>query len=204
MNGLEIPYNRCESPIESAFCRAIFEIDGIRAIRGEYVPSRFKRPATPAITVFAQHMIDPYRVDFLLIGTAPQKASISLIVECDGEEFHGLQQLFKDGQRAFALRGLGFRLLRFWGHQIYVDPTLVVKRTIAEFADHGWEVGETAAWLQWRLDLLHQRHLRLTSQRRGRLHEWERKLERERQQPEIRGPETEIEDGFSGNWDDTL
>jgi very-short-patch-repair endonuclease len=71
-----------------------------------------------------------FRVDFMI--RAQIKAEwVSLVVECDGFEFHETKtQATKDKQRERLLRAAGYELIRFSGSEIWGNPYEVVLETI--------------------------------------------------------------------------
>jgi len=84
---------KCESPIEQLFLGKLLE-------------------RWPDIRVIAQHRIGPYRADFLVEET--------LVVECDGRDFHSLpHHQVRDRDRDAYVRGLGYSVLRFTGSEIH-------------------------------------------------------------------------------------
>jgi very-short-patch-repair endonuclease len=64
-----------------------------------------------------QHAIGPYVVDFC----APRG---KLIIEVDGGQH--LDQMEYDGDRTAYLESLGFRVIRFWNHEVLTDIDAVV------------------------------------------------------------------------------
>ncbi len=64
-----------------------------------------------------QHAIGPYVVDFC----APQK---KLIIEVDGSQH--LDQAEYDAERTAYLESLGFRVIRFWNHEVLGDIDAVL------------------------------------------------------------------------------
>jgi very-short-patch-repair endonuclease len=69
-----------------------------------------------------QQPIGPYIVDFVSFGSR-------LVVEADGGQH--AQQADSDAKRTAWLEGQGFRVLRFWDHEILQTPD-AVKRVIWE------------------------------------------------------------------------
>ena len=59
-----------------------------------------------------QVVIEPYIVDFVCIDA-------KLIVEADGGQH--AEQLEYDAQRTARLEAMGYRIMRFWNHEILVD-----------------------------------------------------------------------------------
>lgn len=71
----------------------------------------------PGYFIRPQAHLGPHRVDFLIGG----KGLKSLIVECDGREFHhaSREQIERDRRRDAELDALGYRVFRYPGTQIY-------------------------------------------------------------------------------------
>jgi very-short-patch-repair endonuclease len=66
-----------------------------------------------------QVVIEPYIVDFVCLETR-------LIVEADGG--HHLEQGDEDLQRSEYLESLGYKVIRFWNHEILGDIDIVLER----------------------------------------------------------------------------
>ena len=66
-----------------------------------------------------QHPLGPYVVDFVCIAN-------KLIVEADGG--HHAQQVDADAERTRFLEELGFRVMRFWNHEILTMQEAVRER----------------------------------------------------------------------------
>jgi very-short-patch-repair endonuclease len=149
-SGFAVAFGRCESPIEQAFCLEIFQVSGVKAIEGEFGPALLATAVSaPVILVFGQQPILRFRADFLLVGLSPQSAEPRfVIVECDGEAYHTeREQTRRDAARQAALVATGFHVIRFTGAEIFRDPERVVKRTLLEFAGHGWKAATAAKWV---------------------------------------------------------
>jgi len=67
-----------------------------------------------------QLVLGPYIADFVCIEK-------KLIVEADGGQ-HDEQQ---DAERTEYLRGLGYRVLRFWNHEILTETEAVLEKILA-------------------------------------------------------------------------
>jgi very-short-patch-repair endonuclease len=148
--GFKIAFGRCESPIEQAFCLALFQVPGIYAIEGDYRPALGSHvPKKRGVLVFAQNPIKRYRADFLLVALSPLKAEPAfLIVECDGQAFHSSDDaIIRDAARERELRATGFRIIRHAGSEIHQSPAKVVDRTMATLASHGWDRAEGDRWV---------------------------------------------------------
>jgi len=66
-----------------------------------------------------QYVIEPYIVDFLCIEA-------NLVVEADGGQH--LEQAGEDESRTEYLESLGYRVLRFWNHDILTDTQAVLEK----------------------------------------------------------------------------
>lgn len=66
-----------------------------------------------------QVIIEPYIVDFACFET-------KLIVEADGGQ-HAEQRAY-DGRRSAYLEAMGYRVLRFWNHEILAETEAVLER----------------------------------------------------------------------------
>ncbi len=135
-SGFQIAFDRCDSPIEQAYCLALFQVPGIAAVGGDFEPvmlSGFQ--AEHRILVFAQQPIKSYRADFLLVGLSAELAEPRfLIVECDGTDYHSKREhRLRDEHRSSALVATGFQIERFPGTMIYREPQTVVRQTLDGF-----------------------------------------------------------------------
>lgn len=149
-SGFRIAFARCESPIEQAFCLALFQVPGVFAIEGNFRPElAAHRPKTRGVLVFAQNPIKRYRADFLLVALSPIRAEPAfLIVECDGEAFHSAaEDVIRDEAREQELRSTGFRIARHTGSEIHQGPSSVIDKTMACLTSHGWGKAEGKAWV---------------------------------------------------------
>jgi very-short-patch-repair endonuclease len=143
--GFRIAFDRCESPIEQAYCLSLFQVPGVRSVDQPFSPDLLREtPSRRQIMVFAQHGIEQYRADFLLVGLSPHWANPTFVVaECDGEDFHSSrEQIRYDQKRQEALMATGFAVVRFRGREIYTMPERTVGITIAAFAAHGWDTAD--------------------------------------------------------------
>lgn len=78
-----------------------------------------------SVAIVPQLKVEPYRLDFALIGAALRASSLALIaVECDGHDYHERTkaQAARDRQRDRFLMAAGWSVLRFTGSEIYADP----------------------------------------------------------------------------------
>lgn len=69
-----------------------------------------------------QHSIGPYTVDFC----CPRE---SLVVELDGGQH--AEQRERDARRTSSLKSRGYRVLRFWDHEVLSDMEAVTRALLA-------------------------------------------------------------------------
>ena len=69
-----------------------------------------------------QVVLEPYIVDFLCLKAR-------LIVEADGGQH--LQQVKSDAERSCYLEKLGYKVIRFWNHEILGDIDSVLERILS-------------------------------------------------------------------------
>jgi len=67
--------------------------------------------------VIPQYQVAEYRIDLVIEGTGSQ-----LAVECDGDEYHGIEQYESDVARQRILERCGRRFWRIRGHEYYRNP----------------------------------------------------------------------------------
>ena len=72
-----------------------------------------------------QHPIGPFFADFACV-------ECRLIVELDGGQ-HG-EQRAADEQRTAYVRGLGWRVIRFWDDEVLMDTGLVLEEILRQLA----------------------------------------------------------------------
>jgi len=92
----EVDLNKCESQFERDVCQAIID---------------------KGYKVIPQYKVAEYRIDLVVEGTKSQ-----LAVECDGDEWHGIEQYERDVARQRILERCGWRFWRVRGHEYYHDP----------------------------------------------------------------------------------
>lgn len=88
------------------------------------------------VVIFPQHNLGDYRVDFLIRATGTQirsrpdgggwdehRIEKSMIVECDGHDFHEKtkEQAQRDKERDRFLQGLGHSVFRYTGSELFRD-----------------------------------------------------------------------------------
>lgn len=120
--GLYINIHRCESPIEKLIALA-------------FVTEQLGNPDLQ-IFVEKQVKIDRYRVDFILHvldrGKWPNERLASVIIECDGHDFHEKtkEQAARDKSRDRFLQSQGYTVLRFTGSEIWKDAEACARESI--------------------------------------------------------------------------
>jgi hypothetical protein len=126
------PWFRGESPIESAFLVA-FATVAVKQFGGVFlaVASRGQQPLglvrllppESVITIRPQHPVGPYRVDALLELRRNDGTVASLVIECDGREFHTApEDVQRDNDREYQLQGHGYtEIQRFTGAELWFD-----------------------------------------------------------------------------------
>jgi very-short-patch-repair endonuclease len=65
-----------------------------------------------------QHSMSRYIVDFICLEK-------KLIIELDGDE-HGYESFYEDGRAKF-LEGLGYKVLRFWNDEVFLEIKSVLE-----------------------------------------------------------------------------
>lgn len=72
----------------------------------------------------------PYRADFVVGGDYETENGLTLIVECDGHDYHSSkEQIKKDNERQREIENLGYTFIRFSGSEIYNDVEKCVEET---------------------------------------------------------------------------
>ena len=92
----EVDLSRCESQFEREVCQAI---------------------ASRGYKVIPQYRVAEYRIDLVVEGVTSQ-----LAVECDGDEWHGIEQYEQDVARQRILERCDWRFWRIRGYEYYRDP----------------------------------------------------------------------------------
>ncbi len=116
----------CESPIEQLMAIYLFHLDHINPI------------CDGPCTVEQQYEIQTgsglYRVDFIIIGEMAG-VSASLVVECDGHDFHEKTkaQATVDKQRDRALKLAGYDVIRFTGGEVWHRPMECAREVRRQF-----------------------------------------------------------------------
>jgi very-short-patch-repair endonuclease len=119
-------YQRCESPIERLMCMGIHDFLGYEACAESYAgPRSIPSGRRAGALVFGQQELEPYRVDFLIVGFVMGEALRLIVVECDGREFH---DSLRDQGRDLYLSLRGFETIRFTGVEINRDLARQIRR----------------------------------------------------------------------------
>jgi very-short-patch-repair endonuclease len=123
--------NRCESAIEKQLLTALYT--GAICFHNTSLVVNGKQQAeldrgTPGLFIEPQFKIDRFRADFLVThsnGTIKK----SVVVECDGHEFHERtkEQAKRDRSKDRRIQDLGFKIFRFTGSEIYSNPDRCVQ-----------------------------------------------------------------------------
>ncbi len=109
------------TPIEAIFYSAFWTIaqeeNQLGLVSGEH-------PGAGELSIVAQAPIERYRADFIVSVIDDDKKLHSMVVECDGHDFHERtkEQARHDRARDRRLQELGFIVFRFTGSEIYSDP----------------------------------------------------------------------------------
>jgi very-short-patch-repair endonuclease len=133
---------KTQSPIEELFFLAFYayaathtddEVIQARCMNGKhYEPAAY---APSQVSICQQHSIGKFHVDFLITGYEYQFKSEgvcrvgSVIVECDGHEFHERtkEQAQRDRSRDRELQRHGYKVFRFTGSELFKDPFACAK-----------------------------------------------------------------------------
>ena len=86
--------------------------------------------------VHPQYSVGAYRIDFVVEGRGGR-----LAVECDGEQFHTLENLDEDMARQAILERLGWKFARIRGSLFYRDPDRAMRPVLDRLAELGIEPG---------------------------------------------------------------
>lgn len=114
---------KCESPIEQLY--GLYFLDAY-----------YRRDFSYELALIPQHEFKKeditIRVDFAIVGTINGR-QFTLVVECDGHDFHDKtrEQAESDRQRDRLLKSFGLDVIRFAGSEIYRSPRKCIEETIA-------------------------------------------------------------------------
>jgi very-short-patch-repair endonuclease len=118
-----------ESPIERRLVGGFDAVHYCREVKVRFVLGKSRADELPGIRnaeqypglwlhIFPQEVVGPYRADFLIVAGLNGRCK-TLIVECDGEEFH--RDRMKDWERDQFMERLEYRVIRFKGADIWRD-----------------------------------------------------------------------------------
>jgi very-short-patch-repair endonuclease len=118
----------CESPIEQLFFAALDVEITLGGHRHDALIVGSPKNHTPGLRpLFIQPQVTvcDARVDFLITTSSPNGFS-SLVVECDGHDFHErtVEQANRDRSRDRKFQSAGYTVFRFTGSEINRDPCL--------------------------------------------------------------------------------
>lgn len=94
----------------------------------------YQRIADKGYRVIPQYDVAGYRIDLVIEGTKSR-----LAVECDGDEWHGIEEYEKDVARQRILERCGWRFWRIRGSEYYRDPEGSLEslwKTLSEMGIH--------------------------------------------------------------------
>lgn len=127
------PTLTCESPIEESFLNALVSQSEERELTALVLEGAGFGRAYPVtdvsrgeylLQIRQQAQVGRYRFDFLLeIISRRLRSSGSLVVECDGHEFHERtkDQAMRDRSRDRHIQECGAHIFRFTGREIHQD-----------------------------------------------------------------------------------
>ena len=104
----------------------------------EQCESQFERDVlerllTLDLRVVGQYPVAGYRIDFTVTDVHGRRAAI----ECDGDSFHGIDQLRADSDRQRILERLGWRFVRVRASEYYLDPERSFALLVDRIHNHG-------------------------------------------------------------------
>ncbi len=107
----------------------------------ESCESRFERDVLErllplGLRVDAQYPVAGYRIDFTLTDLHGRRVA----VECDGDSYHGIEQLEADTRRQRILERLGWHFIRIRASEYYLDVTKQIEQATRAMAGFGLEV----------------------------------------------------------------
>lgn len=127
-----------DSPIEIALFESVRDAVPLFGF-ANFLPFASSEPRhreAPVLYWAAQIWLLDWPVDFIFTVLHPKKPeAISLVVECDGHEFHERtkEQAARDRSRDRRLQSAGYTVFRFTGAEIYSQRNMVA-RQILEWA----------------------------------------------------------------------
>jgi very-short-patch-repair endonuclease len=130
----------CESPIERAFAQAFTMIHGFYRGAPLSSPAYSLSGEAPQMFFAPQFAAGPYRVDFLIGFNIGEHRHTSIVVECDGHDFHerSKQQAARDKKRDRYLSNEFARVIRFTGSEIYASP--------CKCANEAYDLADAVFW----------------------------------------------------------
>lgn len=78
-----------------------------------------------------QFKVGKYRLDFVVENNSNQK----IVIECDGDTYHGLEQLESDLERQTVLERCGWKFIRIRASEFYYEKEKTVNRIINELTE---------------------------------------------------------------------
>jgi very-short-patch-repair endonuclease len=140
-----------ESPIERLFVLSLKYVARLDRSAATYVHSIYEGTLSLAASVQPHEILivpqceilEPYRVDFLLVAADSNGKTHTAVIECDGHDFHERtkEQAQRDRKRDRRLQAAGHRVFRFTGSEIYRNPT-ATSREVLEWAESVWYQGD--------------------------------------------------------------
>lgn len=124
----------CDSPIEALFATAFIFCCAMRSDPVALLSDKLETTkegrrwfVEPQVTLLGA------RVDFL-IGVYPKVEGKSVIVECDGHDFHERtpEQAARDRSRDRAFQAAGYKIFRFTGTEIHRKPSECARDVVKE------------------------------------------------------------------------
>lgn len=143
MGDLDELFKDLDSPIEERLLISLLisGLENVGEVRLRSIHTSTSIGSGPEyISIYAQRDIENYRVDFyieyedLFYSSIYKQIKSSLIVECDGHEFHEKtkEQAKKDKRRDRILQTLGHPVFRFTGSEIFNSP-FICSNSIIDF-----------------------------------------------------------------------
>lgn len=117
----------CESPIEAILGTHLMALSAFglptEFIVGPSSRSQYLTPAGDMVFVMAQQPIGKYRADFVVQLFLEGVLRSTVVVECDGHDFHERtkEQASRDRSRDRAMTADGYTVMRFTGAEIHKD-----------------------------------------------------------------------------------
>ena len=136
---------RCESPIEQLFFTAITTLEELNCYEKGHVDIDRYIWADAGMSIYEQHKIDKYRVDFMITYSSgqiidsknlvsyPENNLKTIIVELDGHAFHERNEKERryEKKRDRVLASKGYHVFHFTGSEVVRDPFGVAAECLA-------------------------------------------------------------------------